>query len=208
VLVLANDPMLAALIGGLVELAHLKAAFAQPGETPEDALARVKPVAAILVDGDHADAEDDLIVARARKRGIAFLMFGTAAIARKRRAWAERQDVPVFELPAQVSVLHDELLRLREPEQKQRTSTRRAPPHTERDQDGTLIFDDGKGTRWSVYDRRSEDRRSKNSVDRRFVNENGAVLHCDVSEDEAASVSVADLARQLARATPLPLPPD
>jgi hypothetical protein len=203
ILVLANDPLLAALVGGLAELAHFHAAFARPGETPEDALMRVRPAAAILVDGQARDA-DDLLVARARKRGIAVLMFGPASVVDARRKWGDEQGVGVFALPEEIPALINELERLREPEPKPakpRVASRRA--HTERNQEGTLIFDDG-NTRWSVYDRRThDDRRSNNKVDRQFVDEHGAVLHCDVSEDEAASISVAVLSRQLARAVPI-----
>lgn len=200
VLVLAGDPLLAALLGALVEIARLEAAFAQPGESTDEALKRVKPIAAILLDGQHAEAENDLLIARARKRDIALMMFGTSGIVQLRRAWAERQRVAMFELPGQLGALGEELHRLRDLDGTQRLATRRA--HTERDQDGTLIFDDGKGTRWSVYDRRANDRRGS-TVDRRFVNERGGVLHCDVSEEEAGSLSVATLAGQLARATAL-----
>jgi hypothetical protein len=164
---------------------------------------RVRPVVAMLVDGGDHDAQDDLLVARARRRGIAVLMFGPAAALDARRGWAKEQGVGVIALPDGIPALIGELERLREPEprSKPRIATRRA--HTERDQDGTLIFDDGR-TRWSVYDRRGhDDRRSNNTVDRQFVDESGAVLHCDVSEDEAASISVDLLSRQLARAVPL-----
>ena len=201
VLVLANDPLLAALLGGLAELAHFQAAFPRPGESPEASLMRVRPVAALLVDGEHP-AADDLMVARARRRGIAVLMFGPAPVVGARREWAGEQGVALFALPDEIPALVGELERLREPDPKakQRVASRRA--HTERDQDGTLIFDDGR-TRWSVYDRRAQDRRNNHKVDRQFVDERGAVLHCDVSEDEAASISVDLLSRQLARAVPL-----
>jgi hypothetical protein len=200
VLVLANDPMLAALLGGLVEVARFEAAFANAGESAEAALTRVKPLVAIIVDGADAHAENDLLVARARKRAVEVMLFGTRATVDKRRGWAERQHVRTFELPTEVDALHDALQQLREPARNRRASNH--TPHIERDQDGTLVLDDGAGTRWTVYDRRSQARRSAH-VDRQFVNANGAVLHCDMSEEEAAHMSAADLARQLARATPL-----
>lgn len=192
--------MLAALLGGLVELARLQAAFAKPGERPEDALGRVKPLVAILADATHNEAASDLFLARARRRNVDVLMFGSPAAISQRREWAEQQGVPVFELPGQLSELQSALERLGAPERKPRVVSRRA--RADRGQDGTLIFDDGKGTRWSVYDRRAGDRR-RAEVDRRFVSESGEVLHCGVSEEEAAATSVAALAEQLARATPL-----
>ena len=207
VLVLANEPLLAALLGGLVELARFEVAFAKPGELAQDALSRVKPLAAILVEAVNDVAENDLFLALARKKNVEVVLFGSAAALAERSAWAREHGVQAFQLPEDVDKLQASLEKLRngsQPaggERTPRLASRRA--HTMRDQEGTLIFDDGKGTRWSVYDRRAGDRRVA-TLDRRFVSsESGVVLHCKLTEEEAAATSVAALSEQLARAEPL-----
>lgn len=207
ILIVAGDPLLAALLGGLVELARFEAAFSRPQERAHDALARVKPLAAILVEANDDFVESDLFLARARRGNVEVLLFGSAALIRARREWATAQQVKTFQLPDDVERLQASLDHLRNGANADarghvvRGGSRRAA-HTERDQEGTLIFDDGKGTRWSVYDRRGNDRR-QSAVDRQFVSSTGEVWHCAMSEEEAASTTVASLTEQLARAEPL-----
>ena len=207
ILIVAGDPLLAALLGGLVELAQFEAAFSQPDERAHDALARVKPLAAILVEASDDFVESDLFLARARRGNVEILLFGSAGLIRARREWATAQRIKTFQLPEDVARLQASLDHLRNGAEKSpggrvvRGSSRRSA-HTERDQEGTLIFDDGKGTRWSIYDRRGNERR-RSAVDRQFVSSTGEVRHCEMSEEEAASLTVASLAEQLARAEPL-----
>jgi DNA-binding NtrC family response regulator len=199
VLVIASDPLLAALVGGFVEMTRLQAAFVQRDERAEDALERIRPLAAILVDALINEAESDLFLARARRRRIPVLMFGSAHSIGQRDSWASARKVPTFSLPGDLDVLQAELERLLQPRPlTQGASERRA--RTERRDDGTLILEDVEGTRWSVYDRRATDRRS-NVVDRQFVSESGEVRQCDVPIEDAESLSAAALTRQLARST-------
>src|SRR5688500_11579493 len=197
VLILASDPLLAALLGGLVELARLEAAFARDGELPADALARVRPLAAILIEAVLEDAESDLFLTRARKRGVEVLVFGSAVAIDRIASWARMQNVPTFVLPADVTQLQGALDRLRNPAPEAPRKGGRRAPELQRGADGSLVFEDAKGTRWSVYDRRTDgDRRG---VDRQFVSEKGEVRHCGVTLKEAESLSVASLSEQLAR---------
>jgi DNA-binding NtrC family response regulator len=201
VLVIASDPLLAALVGGFVEITRLQAAFVDRGERLEEALVRVRPLAAILVDALIDEAESDLFLARARRRRIPFLMFGSAGSIQQREGWAKEQRVPTFPLPDSLHRLEEELRRLLPRPSYRRDAQRRA--HTERSADGTLILEDVEGTRWSVYDRRGADRRST-VVDRQFVSESGEVRHCDVPLAESESLSVSALIEQLARANVIP----
>lgn len=201
VLIIASDPLLAALVGGFVEMTRLQAAFVEKDEPLEDALARIRPLAAILVDALIDEAESDLFLARARKRRIQVLMFGSAVSIGRRDAWAMKRNVPTFSLPDELNALQLALEELLQPRASLRRDTERRA-HTERGADGTLILDDGMGTRWSVYDRRASDRR-REVIDRRFVSESGEERHCDVSIEDSRSLSVDALTRQLARATPV-----
>jgi hypothetical protein len=197
VLIIASDPLLAALVGGLVELTRLRAAFLENDERPEEALARVKPLAAILVDAYTDEAVSDLFLARARRRRIRVLMFGSREAVGRREEWASRSGIPAFKLPDGVAALQTALEELLQEKGLYRRGERRAS--AERDPDGVVILDDGKGTRWTVYDRRSADRR-RNLIDRSFVSDRGEVRHCDVALEDADTLSVATLAEQLARA--------
>jgi DNA-binding NtrC family response regulator len=199
ILVLASDPVLAALIGNLVETARLRAEFPRADERPEQALARLRPLAAILVDAVTDGAESDLFLARARRSGVEVLMFGSSDSVKRRRDWANRQSVPSFELPAQTDELFATLERLRKPSSERARSESRRSGRVERTPTGGLIFEDSKGTRWSIYDRRIERRRAV--VDRRFVSDDGQVRHCNITQKEARALSVTTIAAQFERAT-------
>jgi hypothetical protein len=195
VLIVAPDPMLAALVGSVVELSRLRAAFPLADERPDEALARVKPLIAIIVDAAADEAESDIFLARARKKGVHLLLFGSAATANARRQWAEARQVRVFALPDDVAKLTEELQRCASGAGKSnRSFERRGRPHIL----GPLVFSDPSGTRWSVYDRRSADRR-QHQVDREFVSETGEVRHCHIDEDEATKTSPEELNVQLER---------
>lgn len=195
VLIVAPDPLLAALVGSVVELSRLRAAFPRANERPDEALARVKPLIAILIDAVADEAESDIFLARARKKGVHLLMFGSAATATARRQWAEARQVSVFALPDEVARLTTELQRIASGAGKRaRSFERRGRPQIL----GPLVFNDQSGTRWSVYDRRSKDRR-QHEIDREFVSESGEVRHCHIDELEAAKTSPEELNRQLER---------
>lgn len=112
VLIVAADPLLAALVGSVVELSSLRATFPRAGERAEDALGRMKPLLAILIDAVAGEAESDIFLARARKRGVEVLLFGSASRIVMRRGWAEAHGVPIYALPDQVSDLEEALQRL------------------------------------------------------------------------------------------------
>lgn len=198
VLIVAPDPVLAALVGSVVELSRLRAAFPRADERPEDALARVKPLVAILIEGGADEAQSDLFLARARKKGVHLLVFGGAASTARRRPWAEARNVPIFTLPDDVPLLEQALQRIAAGAGKSnRTFGRRGKSST------PLVVRDRAGMQWSVYDRRSANRR-QHSIDREFVSETGEVRHCHLDENEAGDTSPATLIHQLERATAEP----
>jgi hypothetical protein len=196
VLIVAPDPVLAALVGSVVELSRLRAAFPRADERPEDALTRVKPLIAILIDALADEAESDIFLARARKKGVHLLLFGGAAAAKARRPWAEARGIPVYTLPDEVQALEESIRRIAAGAGKSaRTFERRDKPAS-----APLIMQDRAGKRWEVYDRRSKDRR-QHVIDREFISETGEVRHCHIDEREAASTSPQALIDQLERAT-------
>lgn len=195
VLVVAPDPVLAALVGSIVELSTLVATFPLPNERPEDALARVKPLAAILIDGAADEAQSDLFLARARKKGVQLLVFGGAGTAALRRPWAAARNIPVFTLPDEIPQLDEALRRIVAGAGKSTRIFERRDKSS-----GPLVVQDRAGKRWSVYDRRSADRR-QSIVDREFVSETGEVRHCHLDADEATDTSPGALIDQLERST-------
>jgi hypothetical protein len=196
VLIVAPDPVLAALVGSVVELSRLSAAFPNVGERPEDALSRVKPLAAILIDGAADEAESDLFLARAKKKRVQLLVFGGAGSIAARRPWAKTRNVPIFALPDEVPQMEQTLQRIAASAGK---STRAFERRGKSKISGPLVLHDRAGKRWSVYDRRAADRR-QHSVDREFVSETGEVRHCHLDADEAGDTSPATLMDQLERA--------
>jgi DNA-binding NtrC family response regulator len=76
VLVLARDPVVAALLGMLLELESCEPVFARPGERPEDAISRLRPPLVILLDADMEVARSDLFFARATKGHATVVLFG------------------------------------------------------------------------------------------------------------------------------------
>src|SRR6185503_2008936 len=99
------DPLIAALVGSLVEITRLQAAFPEPDERPEDALTRVRPLAAILVDAVTDEAQSDIFLAKAARRSVPVMMFGSAPTMATRREWAGTRPVAMFVLPDETEEL-------------------------------------------------------------------------------------------------------
>jgi hypothetical protein len=193
VLVVASDAMLAALVGALVETTGLSAVFPQEGEDADKALARVKPLAAVLVNGEEDVAASDVFLRRARKRGVALMLFGKRDTMQRISSWARSNDVNVFVLPAESLALRTALERVPEPT-KHRFERR---VHAERSESGGLLFFDASGRRWSVYDRRSNDGAR---LRRQFVSEVGEAFGCDLKPGEESADSAEALESQFAQA--------
>ena len=67
VLILARDQVIAALLALLVESERFEPLFALPDESPEDALARLRPPIIVMLDGALDAARSDLFFARAAR---------------------------------------------------------------------------------------------------------------------------------------------
>lgn len=203
--------MTAALVGWYVELAKLEPAFAGPGEHPEEALARVKPVLVLLIDAEFEEALSDLLAARAAKRGIGLAVFGSgsASVDDVARAWADRHGIRLFRLPVDLEFFGrvlDQAARTGQAER--RVGDRRDAPAVDRALDGTLVFFDGAGKAWYVYDRRGGDRRLEGPGPARpyrsFVSLDGSERRCELDEVGFAAREPSALGAQLARAAQVP----
>lgn len=223
VLICAGEPMLAALLGMLVEMAHHTAAYPEPGERPEDAVARVRPLLVVLLDGALDSARSDLFFAQAARRRVGVALFGAKQGATALSALARARRIPWFEAPIGLAEFRRVLDEAgssewwRDGEDRRGARPRRqSTPRAERTEDGTLVFLDRHGARWLVYDRRGADRRRGQrrgeqrgvvrartpEPDRRvFVNEAGETWECALMAGEIERRTPTALERQLARAT-------
>ena len=98
VLVLASEPVIAALLALLMELDGYTADFPRPDERAEDAIARLRPPLVICADGALPEMDSDLFLARATKRGPVILFAAPEMTARVREL-AARRNFPFFQLP-------------------------------------------------------------------------------------------------------------
>jgi len=198
ILIVAADPILGALVGTLVEHARYAAAFPAPDELPAQALERVRPMAAVLLDISDVNGASDLFVSRAEKLGVRVFVFGRSDRIAQQSEWTRRHRLPAFVLPEEIARLENALEGVIPDAVRPRT-VRDRRGEAQRDASGMLDFTDDHGIHWTVYDRRGPERR--NRVDRRFVSDAGEVRHCEITEQEARLVTVAMLSDQLSRAT-------
>lgn len=206
VLILTPQPLLAALLGMLMELEQFEPMYAAPDESPEDALARIKPLLVVVLDADLAAAHSDLFFARAAKRGIRVVLFAPPGGGRDVRALAEARSLAWFSLPIDrpslARLLGDGTSRTRG------GSDRRHAAVSVRS-DGSIVYDDDSGHRWFVYDRRGRDRRGGGEATggdsdfRVFVSETGEEWHVPLLSGEPLELTVTALAEQLKRAAPV-----
>jgi hypothetical protein len=207
VLILSPHVMTSALVGWYVELAKLEPAFAAPGERPEDALARVKPLLVILIDAESEAAISDLFAARALKREIGLALFSGSGEEHDAREWAKRHDLPFFRLPVDLEAFGRVLDQAaRSARGDRRLTDRRQGPIVDRAVDGTLLLLDAQGRPWYVYDRRSKDRRLADTGQpyRAFVGPDGTEFRAVLGEEEFTAREPQALAAQLARAAQVP----
>lgn len=209
VLILSPHVMTAALVGWYVELAKLEPAFAAPGERPEEAMSRVKPVLVVLIDAEFEEALSDLFAARAAKRGIGLALFSGSSGGDAAREWAERHSMPFFKLPVDLEAFGRVLDQAaRNAHDDRRGDERRHGPAVDRAIDGTLRFIDAGGQSWYVYDRRRGDRRGQQANSghsyRAFVSDDGVELRAELTEKEFAAREPQALVAQLARAAQFP----
>jgi hypothetical protein len=202
ILIVSEQPLVAALLAMLVELAGHRPECALPSERLDDSLQRA-PVARIaLLDEMHPAAGSDLFFARAARRGVSVILFGSS---RRRDALARlaaARSVRSIELPLDSAAL-GRVIEAASRGQQQRDRRR---PEVERTAAGHVIYHDREGARWYVYDRRvGSDRRraDRGDTQRLFLNDAGEMWRFLLEGGEDADASHAPpeaLERQLARA--------
>lgn len=201
-LILSEQPLVAALLAMLVELAGHRPEFSRPDERLDDTLQRAPLARVALLDEQHPAATSDLFHARAARRNVAVIVFGPPrrrdAVARLAAERSARWIVLPIESAALGRVLKEASEGAPRPE-------RRAPT-VERTRDGDVIYRDREGARWFIYDRRlGSDRRraERGDTQRLFLNEQGEMWRFCLSAKDSAQpwdVPAEALERQLARA--------
>ena len=200
ILILAREPLVAALLGMLLELEKYEPAFARPGESPEDAVRRVRPFLILILDGSVDDARSDVF--HARLKGAPVVLFATPRTEATVRVIANERRIPWFTMPVERETL-GRIVREALASTVTRSGHDRRHPSAHRAADGTLIFRDRNGGEWQVYDRRGGDRRSSSSDGagyRAFVNDVGEEWWYQLSVGDAEEETAAALERQLAAA--------
>ena len=207
VLVLSREPLVAALVGMLLELEAYEPAFADPEESPEDAVTRVRPLAVIFLDGGMDAARSDLFFARIAKRGVPVVLFAEPAMSADVEALAQARGLPCIVLPTDRAAVARVLAATGPQTEPRSGSDRRRPPSAYSAPDGTLVYRDRAGQRWLVYDRRTGERRAgghRDSVDpphRAFISESGEEWRFPIARGQPLEATASALEWQLARAT-------
>jgi hypothetical protein len=197
ILVLAREPLVAALVGLLLELTKYEPAFAKPDESPEEAIRRVRPLLVLLLDGSMEEAASDVF--HARLKGTPLVLFATHRTEPAVRAVANDRDLPWFTLPVSGDILGRVILEA-VASSATRSGRDRRQPSAHHAPDGTLIFRDRHGAEWQVYDRRTGDRRAPSAGEgsyRAFVNHAGEEWLYRLRPEEATQNSAAALEAQL-----------
>src|ERR1700759_2022945 len=98
ILILSTDAFAAALIGAAVELASYVPVFQNEGESPRDAVMRLRP-GAVLVDCDHEDACTEAFFGPAMMVGARVAVFSSTRSIRALQPIATEFDVRLFSVP-------------------------------------------------------------------------------------------------------------
>jgi hypothetical protein len=193
ILVISEQPMVAALVGGLLELEDCLPVFAGREEGPTSALQRLLPLTAVLVDCETGAAESDLFFATAARQDVRVIVFGWSQRAHRIARIASARGVSWLTLPTDAERIRIAL------GSRRKKASRRSNPEMIMAGDGTRILLDAIGRRWMIYDRRVGDRRSPDTVavDRTFVAEDGETRRCEVMDDIASANSARELDAQL-----------
>lgn len=113
VLIVATDPLAAALLGAAVEQAACLPHFLQPGENPRAALMRLRPRLA-LVSCDHPEGCSDAFIGPALMTGARVLLVQTRDMSPDMRAMIERLGVAAVDLSQDTNALAHHLRALDE----------------------------------------------------------------------------------------------
>lgn len=102
VLVLSNDPLIAALLGALLEIHGFKPCFPEADEHPRDALRRCRP-GALLIDCDNDVACSDAVLGPARMMSARLILFSHHCTRDDAQEMIDRYDAEFFQLPGELS---------------------------------------------------------------------------------------------------------
>ena len=116
ILILANEEVISALLGAMVELEGHAPAFPAHDERPMAALSRIRP-SLVLLDCEHDLAWDENAMRRLSDGGTRTLLFSAMRSQREVEAIADRYGLPAFVLPVAFreftervdSLLHEEM---------------------------------------------------------------------------------------------------
>lgn len=105
VLVLAREPVIAALLGMLIEMEGYHPQFPGVGESVDDALSRLRPPIILCADCELEEVPTDLFFARAARARARVVLFGGPAAAGAVRELAAGRGLPFFLLPTDLEAL-------------------------------------------------------------------------------------------------------
>jgi hypothetical protein len=97
-LIVSPDALGAALLGATIEVSGLKVGFPGEGESPRDAVRRMRP-SCVLIDCDDATATDESLIGPALMTGARIFLFGAEGRMRIRKHLAIRFHLGVIVLP-------------------------------------------------------------------------------------------------------------
>lgn len=110
VLILSEDVVAAALLGGLVETLGYHVRFARPPESADDSVRRVKPRICLVNSEDAALARSEFL-GRAAMRGVCVVIFGTAEALHDVRSVVIAHNLETLLMPPELDELEDILQR-------------------------------------------------------------------------------------------------
>ena len=105
VLIIASDPMVAALVGLLLDPDRYDPMFPRARERPEDALVRIRPPLVLVLDCDLDAARSDLFYARTTKTRATVVLFGPPGSRANVVELARVRGVPWVHLPTDRATL-------------------------------------------------------------------------------------------------------
>jgi hypothetical protein len=200
-LIASDAPLVAALIGLLVESSGGQPLFPLDREPLAEAIARLRPVSLALVGVGLSEIHSDLFFALAERYGIRVVVFGPEQQLGEIADVAAHRGVAWFSLPPTQRAI-DVAFHLTQDRRAPVSEDRRQDAHASVGHDGTPLLVDQLGTQWLVYDRRASGgrRRTDSGVDRMFVSEQGERFSCHVDPTVAGDTSASTLVHQLERA--------
>ena len=204
-LIATDAPLVAALIGLLVETSGGQPIYPAQDEPLGEALTRLRPVSLVLVDVAISEAQSDLFFALAERHGVRVVVFGSSKQIREIASVASQRGIAWFSLPPTQHGI-DAAIQLNQNRRAESSDDRRQGAGSSISEDGTPILVDQLGTQWLVYDRRVSMVRRQgpedavSGIDRTFVSERGERFSCVVDSSVAADSTAVTLSDQLEHA--------